>query len=112
MPLRKDISSNPTCKYCDVSLIAGDNWYKSSHIKHDYICIPCRYKKSKEPHAIPDKTGYAMVMYRARTSDVPCTLTREQYSILRKGPCFYCGAPIPPRSCGLDQIRAGVGLHA
>jgi hypothetical protein len=49
------------CRFCDVALIADDNWYASHKRKNDYICKSCHSARCKQsyksnPHATKERS--------------------------------------------------------
>lgn len=47
--------------------------------------------------------------HKSKGRELLWTLTLEEFSVLRRSPCAYCGSPLPEAGVGLDRLDNALG---
>lgn len=59
--------------------------------------------------ANPVTSGYSQLRGTAKPRGLLVTITRDEYELLIKKPCYYCGGSLPISGHGLDRIDSSFG---
>jgi hypothetical protein len=75
-----------------------------------------RSRRSRTTGPLPLRKLYGYLTCLANTSRgirrISCSLTFDEFCMIRRGPCRYCGGALPPKGVGLDRIDAKRGYDA
>jgi hypothetical protein len=52
---------------------------------------------------------YSSMLSSAKERDLEVSITKEEFSIMRNSPCFYCNGALPETGSGLDRVNNSNG---